>query len=297
MRKLICFLLCIIFCLGLSFGCSITSQNTQSTSELESEKESEIESTPIQEEKSIPKGMLSLQEAFDLGVLTHEDLLSIAYHSGNAQINEEIDGDFEPSAKPEMTEDVVLDITSSLSYAFNYLDLIPDETTADDFSVIDCFAFINSYYVLDYSCSFVSKIEEEQTEIVDGIKFESTYPIKVVQQKKMFMVTEAKHDYYEWWVKVIAPNSTQERVGVTVYGIFGGCLIGGFIDKDYFPQYGTYINVLGYEFWVNAGDCLYLWKDGEFYDIKWAYENGWITMENIAQAHETYRTGKGEEYR
>ncbi|MBR2384085.1 MAG: hypothetical protein IKA99_00580, partial [Clostridia bacterium] len=81
MRKLICFLLCIIVFSGFSFGCSITSQNQQSTSESESEKESEIESTPIQEEKSIPKGMLSLQEAFDLGVLTHEDLLSIAYHS------------------------------------------------------------------------------------------------------------------------------------------------------------------------------------------------------------------------
>ena len=184
-----------------------------------------------------------------------------------------------------------------MSYAFNYLDLIPNETTADDFSVIDCFAFINSYYVLDYSCSLVSKIEEEQTEIVDGVKFESTYPIKVVQQKKMFMVTEAKLDYYEWWFKAIAPNSTQDRVGVIVYGIFGGCLIGRFKDKEPSPQYGAYINVLGYEFWVNAGDGLYLWKDGEFYDIKWAYDNGLITMENVAQAHETYRTGKGEEYR
>ena len=112
MKKIICFLLCIIFCLGFSVGCSITNQNPQSTSES------------IQEETPSPKGILSLQEAFDLGVLTHEDLLSIAYHSGNAEINEEINGDFEPSAKPEMTEDVVLDITISLSYAFNYLDLI-----------------------------------------------------------------------------------------------------------------------------------------------------------------------------
>ena len=45
------------------------------------------------------------------------------------------------------------------------------------------------------------------------------------------------------------------------------------------------------------GKILNIQKNGEFYDIKWAYENGWITMENIAQAHETYRTGKGEEYR
>ena len=36
--------------------------------------------------------------------------------------------------------------------------------------------------------------------------------------------------------------------------------------------------------------------DGEFYDIEWAYENGLITMENVAQAHETYSTGKGEHY-
>lgn len=259
-------------------------------------KESEIESAPIQEETSIPRGILSLQEAFDIGVLTHEDLLSIAYHSGNAEINEEINGDFEPSAKPEMTEDVVLDITNSLSYAFNYLDLIPNETTADDFSVIDCFAFINSYYVLDYSCSFVSKPPEEQTEIVDGVKFESTYPIKVIQQKKMFMIAEAKHDYYEWWFKAIAPNSTQDRAGVIVYGIFGGCLIGRFIDKEPSPQYGAYINVLGYEFWVDAGEHLCLWKDGGLYDIKWAYENGLITMENVAQAHETYSKGKGELY-
>ena len=189
MRKLICFLLCIIFCLGLSLGCSITSQNPQSVSEQESES--------VEEEKSIPKGMLSLQEAFDLGVLTHEDLLSIAYHSGNAQINEEIDGDFEPSAKPEMTEDVVLDITNSLSYAFNYLDLIPNETTANDFSRVNCYAFVNNYYVVDYSCSYFDVTEDIKTEIVDGVKFEYTYPIKVVQQKKMFMIAEAKQSFAE----------------------------------------------------------------------------------------------------
>ena len=294
MRKLICFLLCIIVFSGFSFGCSITNQNAQSTSELEGEKESEIESTPIQEETSIPRGILSLQEAFDLGVLTHEDLLSIAYHSGNAQINEEIDGDFEPSTKPEMTEDVVLDIKNSLSYALNSLDILSKDSVADDFGIEKYYAFVNGYYVLQYTCIHIVNTQDVKRVVVDGVKFGYTNPIVVVQQKQMFMVTEAKLDYYEWWFKAIAPNSTQDRVGVIVYGIFGDCLIGMFKDKEPSPQYGAYINVLGYEFWVNAGDGLYLWKDGEFYDIKWAYENGWITMENIAQAHETYSLGKGE---
>ena len=297
MRKVICFLLCIIVLSGFSFGCSITSQNTQSTSELEGEKESEIESTPIQEETSIPRGILSLQEAFDLGVLTHEDLLNVAYHSGNVENNEEINGDFEPSAKPEMTEDVILDITNSLLYVFNYLDLISDETTADDFSVIDCFAFTNGYYVLDYSYSLVSTIEEEQIEIVDGVKIESTYPIKVVQQKNEFIKAEAKQDYYELWFKTINPNATLDQIAITVFGVFDNCLIGYFVNLNYYLDDCHYEEEIpGYGFWVGNGDCFLVWKEGEFAGLSWACENGWLTMENIAKAHEVYITGKGEYY-
>ena len=323
MRKIICFILCISLCLGLSLGCAINSDNSQSESIKESqteslseseqesitesetqsveesleESESEQESESVTEESPTPKGLLSLQEAFDLGILTHDDLLSIAYHSGNAEVNEEIDGDFEPSARPEMTEDVVLDITNSLSYAFNYLDLIPNETTADDFSVIGCYAFVNGYYVLNYDCSLFAVTMDEKAEIVDGVRFEYTYPIEVVQQKNEFIKAEAKKDYYESWLKVVYQNATLDQVAITVFGIFDDCLIGYFVNLNYYLADCHYEEEIpGYGFWVGNGDMFLVWKDGEFAGFTWALENGWLTMENIAQAHEVYSSGKGEYY-
>ena len=111
MKRIICLMLCISLSLGLSLGCAITSDNSQSESvketiskseqetiiesesqsewesisegQSQSEKESESQSGQNQEDPQNPKGIFSLQQAFDIGILTHEDLLSIAYHSGN----------------------------------------------------------------------------------------------------------------------------------------------------------------------------------------------------------------------
>lgn len=326
MKKLICFMLCISLLVGFIFGCGKTyktsqserliesqsesaresasesrvlseSENVmQSESERESASESESQSVTNEEEKENPKGILSLQKAFDLGLLTHEDLLNIAYHSDNVEINEEIDSNFEPIAKPEMTEEIVLDIASSLSYIFNYLDLITNETTVNDFDILSCYAFVNGYYVLNYRCDYLPITQEIKTEIVDGVKFENAYPIKVVQQKNEFMKAEAKQDYYEWWIKVIYPNAPLDQVAIVVFGIFDDCLIGYFVDCYYYLQDCHYEEFFGYGFWVSNGDQFLVWKDGEFAGVTFAYENEWITIEMIAMAHEIYKTGKGEQY-
>lgn len=323
MKKMLCFMLCISLFLGLSLGCAVNSDNSQSESlkesqaeslneseqesiteseqdsikesesETQSVEESEQESESVTEESPTPKGLLSLQEAFDLGILTHEDLLSIAYYSGSAEINEEIDGDFEPSARPEMAEDVVLDITNSLSYVFNYLDLIPNETTENDFSVIGCYAFVNGYYVLNYDCSLFAVTTDVKTEIVGGVRFEYTHPIEVVQQKKMFMISEAKKAYAEM-VIYTEPNVSEVGVFIGLYGVFGDCIVGLFETGNDHIDVAVKVIVEGFVFYEGSSRFLLVWKDGELARLNWAYENEWITVEDVAQAHETYRLGKGE---
>ena len=309
MKRFLSLILMLSMILATSLlGCTPVSNTSESNSEEESisqpASDSEIESEDLdseqQESESIeegqsPKGILSLQEAFDKGVLTHEDLLNIAYHNGNAELNkEEISEDFEPTQKPEMTEEVTADIVKSLSYVYNYLDIVAEDTTENDFTVTDYLAFINGYYVLKYSCSHFDVTDEVKEEVIDGVSFEGDYRIEVVHQKNELMKSEAKIACYEW-LCITAPPAKINDVELVVFGVFEDCLIGNFADGRYALGQFTYDGVLEYKFWHSLSGATVVWKDGEIARLSWAYKEGWITLEMVAQAHETYITGAGEE--
>lgn len=159
MRKLICFLLCIIVCLGLSFGCAITSQNTLSTSEVESEtqgeSESEIESAPNQEEtpKEEQKGSIySLHALYEAGKLTQEDLLNIAYYSGNAQYNEELIGeDFVPTVDATLTPELENELLETIANVYRTRKINPwFVAQPESFEIVFYSGCYNGYNIVQY---------------------------------------------------------------------------------------------------------------------------------------------------
>ena len=91
-------------------GCGNTRDNSESVAESESVV---VES---EEEKEKIGGDYTLEALYDAGKLTQEDLLNIAYYSGNARYNLDLMGeDFVPTVEAELTEELEKEIQKTLA--------------------------------------------------------------------------------------------------------------------------------------------------------------------------------------
>ena len=95
----------------------------------------------------------TLQEAYDNGYLTREDLLNIAYHNGDRERNESALQNFEPTPIGELSEEISLKIRESLAKHFRDIERAP-EATANDFTIVIYLGCYNGYYAFRYSDAF-----------------------------------------------------------------------------------------------------------------------------------------------
>ena len=117
----------------------------------------------------------TLQEAYDNGYLTREDLLNIAYHNGDRERNESALQNFEPTPIGELSEEISLKIREYVAESYRNKGYNPD-VTAEHVSITNYLGCYNGYYVFRYLDNLtdrpaVDRDPEAYVQEVAGIKF------------------------------------------------------------------------------------------------------------------------------
>lgn len=127
--------------------------------------------------------LYTLERAYKEGKITREQLLNIAYHQGSAEYNqEEINENFTPIPKGDLTEDVSLEIRTALAEMHREYTGY-ENITAKDFSISSNYYYgcYNNYHVFFFEN--VSGIDSyptwdyEYNEEIDGVTFHFNFPI------------------------------------------------------------------------------------------------------------------------
>ena len=117
----------------------------------------------------------TLQEAYDNGYLTREDLLNIAYYNGDQERNESALQNFEPTPIGELSEEISLKIRKYVAERYRNNGYNPD-VTAEHVSITNYLGCYNGYYVIRYLDNLtdrpaVDRDPEAYVQEVAGIKF------------------------------------------------------------------------------------------------------------------------------
>ena len=117
----------------------------------------------------------TLQEAYDNGYLTREDLLNIAYHNGDRECNESALQNFEPTPIGELSEEISLKIRKSMAERYRDNGTFP-EATAENIFIKNYLGCYNGYYAVRFTDNLFLNPEwvtdpEDYVQEVSGIKF------------------------------------------------------------------------------------------------------------------------------
>ncbi|MBQ2769513.1 MAG: hypothetical protein IJF44_06035 [Clostridia bacterium] len=131
------------------------------------------------EEGVLGEGPLyTLEEVYEAGEIDRKDLLNIAYYGGDAKYNsDEIDEDFVPIEKGELSEEISLEIREYLAEKERTDEKHPHpETKAEDFEITSYYGCYNGYYAFMYDNlnTVEPAVIEEYFEEIDGVTFRYT---------------------------------------------------------------------------------------------------------------------------
>lgn len=89
----------------------------------------------------MPSGVFyTLKEAYENNYITRNDLLNIAYYSGDYKYNLEIYKNFQPSEKEELTEDMSLVLKKEIVKAINSVE---ENVSVEDFVIPEYYGVYN----------------------------------------------------------------------------------------------------------------------------------------------------------
>ena len=132
-----------------------------------------------------------LQEVYEAGEIDRTALLNIAYYSGNAEYNsDEIDEDFVPIEKGELSEETSLEIRECLAEKARMDEKYPEEDAkAEDYKIMGYYGCYNGYYAFFYEELDLPydtpAVENPIWRDIDGVTFYSwTYEEKIIYMWK-----------------------------------------------------------------------------------------------------------------
>ena len=137
----------------------------------------------VEDDEQYEGTLYALEQAYEEGKITREQLLNIAYHQGSAEYNqEEINENFTPIPKGDLTEEVSLEIRTALAEMHREYTGY-ENITAEDFSISSNYYYgcYNNYHVFFFEN--VSGIDSyptwdyEYNEEIDGVTFHFNFPI------------------------------------------------------------------------------------------------------------------------
>ena len=125
----------------------------------------------------------SLTEAYEEGLITYEDLLSIAYYkNGGTRRNEDLMGeDYEPIPQEPLDKKIEKKIKKTEAYYLRKYSNI-NEATADGITVKRFFGKYQNCYIIQVENSFTYSLAYviDYWGIIGGVHFHETYtPLKV----------------------------------------------------------------------------------------------------------------------
>ncbi|MBQ9714491.1 MAG: hypothetical protein IJV83_04130 [Clostridia bacterium] len=171
-----------------TFGLVSCGDSTENSSSLDSIS-SETDNSSSEGNSVDPEELgtfYTLQEAYEIGDITFEDLLNIAYYSGNEVYNTDTFKDFEPKKKQELNEEVALVLKFALAEEHN-------KNVKDEEKKINVDGFIISYYGCynelhafedSHMDILESEVITEEWETIDGICFKYTSSSRIKLWKR-----------------------------------------------------------------------------------------------------------------
>jgi hypothetical protein len=115
---------------------------------------------------------------------------------------------------------------------------------------------------------------------------ESTISSQVKKQEPLSaeMERKIKQDYWKLYFEddpYYANGYSYEDIKIHYYGTYNGCVV-MFIDSyRYYTQAERTEEVAGITFYYSSGQGFEIWRNGEFFDLKSAYEQGFLTKADI----------------
>ncbi len=298
MKKFFCIL--VVAFLSFTFtACTASSlsQNeleklNQRISELEEENKKLKDKIAKYEEQQSFGEFYSLQQAYDSGLLTQDDLKSIAYYyNGGIEGNEETMGvDFQPQSMTPEILDKITEFSIKQTYC-NYLHeerAEPSGVTLVNYCGVynGCYAVVLDSIYIAYPLNIVNKWET-----VGGVNFHYCDHLgidiwKATQGEDIdeTLATQIKIDYAKYG------KYDSNDLRLSVYGEYKGtCVM--FIDGPwYYQDVITTETVGGVEFVYSSSRKLKAYKDGNFYSLGEAYENQLLTRVDLLDVHAKYES-------
>ena len=119
--------------------------------------------------------LYTLQEAYDNGYLTREDLLNIAYYNGDQERNESALQNFEPTPIGELSEEISLKIREYVAERYRN-DGSEPAATAENIFIKNYLGCYNGYYAVRFTDNLFQYPEwvmdpDDYVQEVSGIKF------------------------------------------------------------------------------------------------------------------------------
>ena len=72
------------------------------------------------------------------------------------------------------------------------------------------------------------------------------------------------------------------------FGVYNGCVLIMF-EGGFWPDMGTTLEIEDFKFYFPTPNVMQAWRAGDFLPLDEAYNEGWLTHENIADIHKQYQ--------
>ena len=72
------------------------------------------------------------------------------------------------------------------------------------------------------------------------------------------------------------------------FGVYNGCVLIMF-EGGFWPSMGTTLEIEDFKFYFPTPNVMQVWRAGDFLPLDEAYNEGWLTHENIADIHKQYQ--------
>ena len=176
----------------------------------------------------------SLQNAYDNGYITYEDLLNIAYHSGNAGHNPDIFQDFTPKTIGEMGTGTATSLKTELVKRHNE-EVENYKATVDDFVIAGYYGCYNGLYafIAENVNADGPAVIVEEWETIEGVRFRYTDSDRIelwrnVQEKESGTFCSLQEAYDNGWLN-------QEQLLSIAYHYQGSSLNEELMGENYTP--------------------------------------------------------------
>jgi len=176
MRRFISLLLatllvcCVVGCGEKDKGTKTEQSQSEQTQTSQSES---VNNGPVESVLEANK-VYSLLEVYNVNEISYEDLLNIAYYSGNECYNTEFFQNFKPKEKVPLDAEIELEIKTKLAENYNAkVTKEIDKVKVEDYVITFYFGCYNGYYAFFYDNIMFEDVTEviEEWETIADVKF------------------------------------------------------------------------------------------------------------------------------